>query len=65
MLYLSLEPIAGKIRAKLISPIEVTQQLLEGIDSFNDRLNIYITVLHEEALSAASRAKREIGTGSR
>src|SRR4051794_36785932 len=64
MLHLSLGSLASKIRTKQISPIEVTQGLLERIDSRNDALNAYITVLHEEALAAASRAEKEIMAGN-
>ena len=64
MLHLSLGSLASKIRAKQISPVEVMQRLLERIDSLNDDLNAYITVLHEEALAAASRAEKEIMAGN-
>jgi len=57
VLHLSLRSLASKIRAKQISPVEVTRQILERIDSVNDKLNAYITVVHEEALAAASRAE--------
>lgn len=64
VLHLSLESLARKIRAKQISPVEVTRQLLERIDSVDDDLNSYITVLYDEALAAASRAEREIVAGN-
>jgi aspartyl-tRNA(Asn)/glutamyl-tRNA(Gln) amidotransferase subunit A len=50
VLHLSLGSLASKIRAKQISPVEVTRQLLERIDSVNAESNAYITVLHEEAI---------------
>lgn len=64
MLHLSLGSLANRIRAKQISPVEVTRQILQRIDSVNDQLNAYITVVHEEALSEASRAEKEIIAGN-
>ncbi len=64
VLHLSLGSLANKMRAKQISPVEVTRQLLERIDSVNAESNAYISVLHEEASAAASRAEKEIAAGN-
>ena len=41
----TLVELARAIKGKQISPVEVTQQLLDRIQSINERLNAYITVL--------------------
>jgi aspartyl-tRNA(Asn)/glutamyl-tRNA(Gln) amidotransferase subunit A len=64
VLYWSLTTLAGAIREKQVSPVEVTRQLLERIDEVDKKLNAYITVLSEEALAAASQAERAIMEGN-
>jgi aspartyl-tRNA(Asn)/glutamyl-tRNA(Gln) amidotransferase subunit A len=59
----SLAELSGALRERRASPVEVTRLLLERVDSLNEELNAYVTVLSEEALAAAARAEREISTG--
>lgn len=56
--------LSNSIRDKHISPVEVTKQLLERIDSNNPKLNAYITILHKEAKDCALQAEKEIATGN-
>jgi aspartyl-tRNA(Asn)/glutamyl-tRNA(Gln) amidotransferase subunit A len=51
----------GKLfrRAKL-SPVELTRLMLERIETFNPRLNSYITVCEEQALETAARAEAKL-----
>lgn len=60
MLHWSLVRLARAIKEKEVSPVEVTRQLLERIDSVDGKLNAFITVLSEESLAAASRSEKEI-----
>ena len=43
-------------RARKVSPLEVMEAVLARIDAVNPRLNAYVTVAREAALSAARRA---------
>ena len=61
--YLTLHEVAGRIRAKDVSPVEVTESVLERIDRLNPTLNAYITVMADEALVAARAAEAEIASG--
>ena len=60
----TLVDLARAIKGKQISPVEVTQQLLDRIQSINERLNAYITVLPGNALAAAERAEKEASAGN-
>ncbi|MCH9011031.1 MAG: Asp-tRNA(Asn)/Glu-tRNA(Gln) amidotransferase GatCAB subunit A, partial [Chloroflexi bacterium] len=51
------------IRAKKISPVEVTQAYLDRIEAQNERLGAYITVMSEAAMAQARAAEREIQSG--
>jgi len=60
---LSLEDVAGRIRAREISPVDVTRAVLERIERLNPRLNAYMTVTPDTALEHAHVAEREIAAG--
>ena len=60
---LSLEDVAHQIAFREVSPVEVTQALLERIERLNPALNAYMTVTGESALAAARVAEREIAGG--
>lgn len=55
--------LAPRIRRLEISPVEVTQKCLAQIANFNSRLNAFITVTAESALSEARAAEEEIARG--
>ncbi|RWH72464.1 amidase [Mesorhizobium sp.] len=61
--YVSLVEIAGKLRSREISPVELTELMLGRIDQFNPRLNCFLHVTRELALKQAAQAQREIGEG--
>jgi aspartyl-tRNA(Asn)/glutamyl-tRNA(Gln) amidotransferase subunit A len=61
--YLTLHELAGRIRAKEVSPVEATVATLERIERLNPKLNAYITVTAEQALAEARAAEREIAAG--
>lgn len=49
--------LAGMIREKKISPVELTQAVLDRIETLNPRINAYCTLLPESALQAAKEAE--------
>ncbi|WP_245590455.1 amidase [Aneurinibacillus terranovensis] len=59
-----LATLSDAIMDKVISPVEVTRQLLERIELVDKKLNSYITLLHDEALEAARQAEKEIIKGN-
>ena len=44
------------IRDGELSPLELTGDVLERIEAIDPRLEAYVSVFHDEALAAASRA---------
>ncbi|NIB41509.1 amidase [Pseudomaricurvus alkylphenolicus] len=56
--------IAPLLANKDISPIELTQAMLERIAHYDDRLHSYVTVTQEKALQQAKSAEREILSGN-
>jgi aspartyl-tRNA(Asn)/glutamyl-tRNA(Gln) amidotransferase subunit A len=61
--YLSLHELAGRMRAKEVSPVEATEAVLERIERLNPKLNAYITVMADQALAEARTAAGEIAAG--
>ncbi|HHY65670.1 MAG TPA: amidase [Alicyclobacillus sp.] len=55
--------LSAAIKRKELSPVEVTQQLLQRIDAINAKLNAYITVFYEDALQAAVQTEKEMAVG--
>jgi amidase len=62
--YLSLSEVARLIEAREISPVELTQMMLDRIRTLDPRLHSYATVMADEALAAAHTAEREIQSGN-
>jgi aspartyl-tRNA(Asn)/glutamyl-tRNA(Gln) amidotransferase subunit A len=60
----TLADLARAIKEKQVSSVEVVQQLLDRIQLVNERLNAYITVLPDNALTAAEQADREVFAGN-
>jgi aspartyl-tRNA(Asn)/glutamyl-tRNA(Gln) amidotransferase subunit A len=55
--------LATLLARRSVSPVELTEVMLERIERLNPALNAYITVVPERALEAAERAEAEIGAG--
>jgi aspartyl-tRNA(Asn)/glutamyl-tRNA(Gln) amidotransferase subunit A len=55
--------VAAKIRARQISPVDVTKSVLARIDALDATFNAFVTVLAEQALDDARDAEREILAG--
>lgn len=62
--YLTLRDVARLIERREVSPVELTQLMLDRIDALDPRLHSYATVMREQALSAARRAEAEIAAGN-
>ncbi len=60
---LAITHLAPLIRRKKLSPVELTQFLLERISRLQPVINAYITVVAESALGQARRAEKEITKG--
>lgn len=58
-----LATLSEKIAGKQISPVEVTRELLNRIETMNPKLNAFITILREEALEDAKKVEQEIIAG--
>ena len=60
---LSLSDAARAVHARELSPVELTESVLDRIQAVEGRLGAYVTVDAEAALAAAVRAEREIAGG--
>jgi aspartyl-tRNA(Asn)/glutamyl-tRNA(Gln) amidotransferase subunit A len=60
---LSLAEAAQLVRARKVSPVELTQECLARIERLGPKLNAFITVTEESALSQARAAEAEIARG--
>jgi Asp-tRNA(Asn)/Glu-tRNA(Gln) amidotransferase A subunit family amidase len=61
--FLSAAATAQAIRSKQVSPVDVVQASLARIERLDRTLHAYITVLREEALSAARQAEQGLMRG--
>ena len=62
--FLNAAGLARLIESREVSPVEATEAYLQRIDEVDGRLNSYVTVLRDQALSAARQAEQEIAGGS-
>jgi aspartyl-tRNA(Asn)/glutamyl-tRNA(Gln) amidotransferase subunit A len=60
---LDLVTVAGLIRRKEVSPVDVAADVLDRIDRIEPRLNAFITILRESARGQARQAEAEILRG--
>lgn len=58
--YLDIAEASRLLAAKQLSPVELTRAFLERIETFNDKLNAYITVTPDLAMQQARAAEQEI-----
>jgi Asp-tRNA(Asn)/Glu-tRNA(Gln) amidotransferase A subunit family amidase len=56
--------LAVAIRARTLSPVEVTEAVLARIEAINPRVNAYATVAGERALAAARAAEAAVTAGT-
>ncbi len=62
--YLPLRDVARLIETRAVSPVALTQLMLDRIDALEPTLHSYATVSRERALTAAGTAEREIAKGN-
>lgn len=55
---------AAEIRTKALSPVELTQALLQRIEAHDDGLNAFITLLGDRAMDAARQAEAALTSGA-
>lgn len=63
LVFMSGQELAALIKARKVSPVEVTQAFLDRTDALNGRINAYITVTRDHAMTAARAAEKEIMAG--
>lgn len=61
---LSIIEVSNLLKAKEVSPVELTESLLENIKELNIQNNIFINILYESALMQAKEAEKEILMGN-
>src|SRR6266849_3477276 len=64
LLSLDVAALSQKLRAREVSPVEVTDAYLARIEEVDEKLNAYITVTADVAHEAAKRAESEITAGN-
>lgn len=62
--FLTIKEASDLIKKKELSPVELTQSILERINKLDDNLNTYVTVLAERALESAKKAQEQITNGN-
>jgi aspartyl-tRNA(Asn)/glutamyl-tRNA(Gln) amidotransferase subunit A len=62
--YMTIAEASAKIRAKALSPVELTQVYLDRIAALDGHLNAYLLPLAEQALACAKQAEAEIAAGN-
>src|ERR1700678_2791670 len=60
----TLQQASEQIRAKKISPVELTRTCLDRIQLLNPRLNAFITVMADQALAQARTLEAELHAGN-
>jgi aspartyl-tRNA(Asn)/glutamyl-tRNA(Gln) amidotransferase subunit A len=61
--YLSIAELGGLMRARTVSPVEVTAAHLARIERLNPVLNAFVTVMADQAREAARVAEAELAAG--
>jgi aspartyl-tRNA(Asn)/glutamyl-tRNA(Gln) amidotransferase subunit A len=61
--YLTIAEAAPLLRSRRLSPVELTQALLERIDRIEPAVHAFITVTRDEAMRAARAAEQDIAAG--
>lgn len=61
---MSIAELAPLIESKEVSPVEVTEAVLQAIKEKNETINAYVTVTEEEAMDHAKKAEADIQAGN-
>ena len=62
--YLDITAAAAGVRDGSLSPVRLTEAVLERIDALESRLHVFVTLLAVEALEAAKAAEKTIKQGN-
>jgi aspartyl-tRNA(Asn)/glutamyl-tRNA(Gln) amidotransferase subunit A len=62
--FLTIAQASAQIKARALSPVELTQAFLERIKRFDSGLDSHLRVLEEQALADAKQAESEIAAGN-
>lgn len=62
--YLTISELAERLRTQQVSPVDVTQVLLDRIAQLDKRCHSYATVMADQAMEVAQRAARDIRSGA-
>ncbi|HET6935402.1 MAG TPA: amidase [Candidatus Angelobacter sp.] len=63
VLFLPVAELSRRVRARQISPVELTESYLQRSRAMGPKLNAYVTITEELALQQARAAEREIAAG--
>ena len=63
LLTLSIAEVAAKIRAREVSPVELTQAALTQADHLQPTLHSFITILYDQALRQAKAQEAALARG--
>ena len=61
--YQTITEVAGRLASREISPVELTQAILDRIAALDGELKSYATVMAEQAMASARAAEAEIAAG--
>jgi aspartyl-tRNA(Asn)/glutamyl-tRNA(Gln) amidotransferase subunit A len=61
--FMTIVEASAAIRAKKLSPVELTKSFLNRIKALDGQLDSYLMVLEETALSTAKQAEQDIAAG--
>ncbi|MFT9846084.1 amidase [Aneurinibacillus sp. REN35] len=59
----SIEELAPLLQNKEVSPVDVTEAVLEQAETYNPQINAYIHITRDKALAASKQAEKEIMAG--
>ena len=62
--YQTIAEVGARLRSRELSPVELTQAMLERIDRLDGDLKSYATVMSESAIASAQAAEQEIAAGN-
>ena len=61
--FLPVRELAARIRAKKLSPVELTTGCLDRLEKLGPKYNAVVTVMRESALAEARRAEKDLAAG--
>ncbi len=62
--YQTISEVGARLRSRELSPVELTQAILERIEALDGQLKSYATVMADSALASARTAEQEIAAGN-